>query len=47
MEEGTLVLFAIPDKEKEKNLFEIATPNLGGFIITHDFDGLFHCLYHI
>lgn len=34
-----LLLFAIPDMENERNLFEIAVPNLGSMIITHTLDG--------
>lgn len=36
-----LVLFAIPSKEQEKNLYEIAIPKLSSLIITHQWDGLF------
>lgn len=38
---GSLVLFAVPSEKQEKNLFEIAIPNLGSFIITHHWNGLF------
>ncbi|MCS5709989.1 cytochrome ubiquinol oxidase subunit I [Candidatus Berkiella aquae] len=38
---GSLVLFAIPDAKAEKNLYEIAIPNLSSLIITHHWDGLF------
>lgn len=38
---GALVLFGIPDAKQEKNLYEIAIPKLGSFVITHQWDGLF------
>lgn len=34
-----LVLFSIPDKEKQKNHYEISIPGLAAFINTHSFDG--------
>lgn len=34
-----LVLFAIPDSDKEQNKYEIKIPKLASFILTHDFDG--------
>ncbi|MDX3772577.1 cytochrome ubiquinol oxidase subunit I [Chromatiaceae bacterium AAb-1] len=34
-----LLLFAIPDKNAEKNHFEIAIPKLASLILTHDPDG--------
>ncbi len=40
-EGAPLVLFAIPDREKERNRYEVAIPNLGSFIITHEWDGQF------
>ena len=36
-----LVLFAWPDAAAEKNHLELAVPNLGSLIITHDPNGLF------
>jgi cytochrome d ubiquinol oxidase subunit I len=43
--EGTevapLVLFAIPDEESERNLFEISIPKGASLLITHTLDGLF------
>ncbi len=36
-----LVLFAIPDAKKEKNLYEISIPKLSSLIITHEWEGLF------
>lgn len=36
-----LVLFGIPNEKAERNDYEIAIPNLGSFIITHDWNGLF------
>jgi cytochrome d ubiquinol oxidase subunit I len=32
-------LFAIPDKEEQKNHFEVKIPKLASFILTHDWDG--------
>lgn len=37
--EVPLLLFAWPDMEQEKNLFEIGIPHLGSIILTHSFDG--------
>lgn len=34
-----LVLFAWPDTETESNLYEIAIPKLGSFVLTHDWNG--------
>jgi cytochrome bd ubiquinol oxidase subunit I len=34
-----ILLFAIPDQEKETNHFEIAIPKLGSLILTHSLDG--------
>jgi cytochrome bd ubiquinol oxidase subunit I len=34
-----LVLFAWPDKASERNLAEIAIPNLGSLILTHEWNG--------
>ena len=34
-----LILFAIPDPETESNKFEIAIPELGSLILTHEWDG--------
>ena len=34
-----LILFAMPDQDKEKNYLEIAIPKLGSLILTHDLDG--------
>jgi cytochrome d ubiquinol oxidase subunit I len=36
-----LVLFGIPNEKAERNDYEIGIPNLGSFIITHDWNGLF------
>ena len=36
-----LVLFAWPDSKTESNLAEIAIPNAGSLLITHDMQGLF------
>ncbi|MFL6603351.1 MAG: cytochrome ubiquinol oxidase subunit I [Steroidobacteraceae bacterium] len=36
-----LVLFAIPDQERERNHAEIAIPRLGSLILTHDPNGRF------
>ncbi len=33
------VLFAIPDKATQSNLYEIAIPKLASFYLTHDWDG--------
>ncbi len=41
---ASLVLFAWPDKAAERNLAEIAIPNLGSLIITHDWNGRFRGL---
>jgi cytochrome d ubiquinol oxidase subunit I len=38
---GALVLFAWPDETAELNRYEIAIPNLGSLILTHDLNGLF------
>jgi cytochrome d ubiquinol oxidase subunit I len=38
---GALVLFAWPDAKNERNLAEIAIPNLASLIITHELDGRF------
>lgn len=38
---AALVLFAWPDKQAERNRAEIAIPNLGSLIITHDWNGRF------
>ncbi len=34
-----LLLFAIPDQENQRNLYEIGIPNLASFILTHEWDG--------
>jgi len=34
-----LILFAIPDEEKEYNRFELAIPRLGSLILTHELNG--------
>ncbi|MEO1092997.1 MAG: cytochrome ubiquinol oxidase subunit I [Pseudomonadota bacterium] len=34
-----LVLFAWPDEEERRNLFEISIPHLASLILTHEFDG--------
>lgn len=34
-----LVLFALPDRKQEKNLFEIKIPKLSSLILTHSLDG--------
>lgn len=34
-----LLLFAIPDQENQRNLFEIGIPSLASFILTHEWDG--------
>ncbi|MDB5763117.1 MAG: cytochrome ubiquinol oxidase subunit [Herminiimonas sp.] len=39
-----LVLFAWPDTKAERNLAEIAIPNAGSLIVTHDPNGLFRGL---
>ena len=36
-----LVLFALPDRESERNVAEVSIPKLGSLIITHDLDGRF------
>ena len=36
-----LVLFALPDSVNERNRAEIAIPNLGSFIVTHEWSGTF------
>lgn len=38
---GALVLFAIPNVEKEPNDFEISIPNIASLILTHKIDGKF------
>lgn len=38
---ASLVLFAWPDEEAERNRMEIAIPKLGSLILTHEWDGLF------
>ncbi|WP_011583374.1 MULTISPECIES: cytochrome ubiquinol oxidase subunit I [Chelativorans] len=38
---AALVLFGIPDKEARKNHLEIAIPNLGSLILTHDWNGTY------
>ncbi|HET8790826.1 MAG TPA: cytochrome ubiquinol oxidase subunit I, partial [Modicisalibacter sp.] len=35
-----LLLFAIPDKQTQSNLFEIGIPKLGSLILTHEWDGV-------
>ena len=35
-----LLLFAIPDKESQKNHFEVAIPGLASYVLTHDWDGV-------
>jgi cytochrome bd ubiquinol oxidase subunit I len=39
-----LVLFAYPDEEQERNLYEIAVPYLGSLIVTRSLDGGFEGL---
>ncbi len=39
-----LVLFAIPDEAKSRNDYELGIPNLGSFIITHEWSGLYRGL---
>ena len=34
-----LLLFAIPDQENQRNLYEIGIPGLASFILTHEWDG--------
>jgi cytochrome d ubiquinol oxidase subunit I len=34
-----LILFGVPDPEREMNHFEIAIPKLGSMILTHEWDG--------
>ncbi|TVR84244.1 MAG: cytochrome ubiquinol oxidase subunit I [Rhodospirillales bacterium] len=34
-----LILFALPDREAERNRFEVGIPKLGSLILTHDLDG--------
>ena len=34
-----LILFAIPDPKTESNLYEVAIPDLGSLILTHEWDG--------
>ena len=34
-----LIMFAMPDQDKEKNYLEIGIPKLGSLILTHDLDG--------
>jgi cytochrome d ubiquinol oxidase subunit I len=36
---ASLVLFAVPDEENERNVAEIALPNLASLILTHDMEG--------
>jgi len=36
---AALVLFGLPDEERERNLAEIAVPRLGGLILKHDLNG--------
>lgn len=36
---ASLVLFAVPDTEKETNRYSIEIPKLSSFILTHDFNG--------
>lgn len=43
-EPGKLVLFGWPDEEGERNRFEVAIPNLGSLILTHDWNGLYRGL---
>ncbi len=38
---GDLVLFAWPDAQAERNLAEVAIPNAGSLVLTHDPQGLF------
>lgn len=38
---GELVLFAWPDEQNERNLYEIAIPGGASLILRHDMDGLF------
>jgi cytochrome d ubiquinol oxidase subunit I len=38
---AALVLFGIPDQERELNHLEIAIPHLGGLILKHEWDGRF------
>jgi cytochrome d ubiquinol oxidase subunit I len=38
-EPGSLVLFGIPDQKRQVNHMEIAVPNLGGLILTHEWGG--------
>jgi len=38
---GSLVLFGIPDEEARRNQLEIAIPNLGSLILTHDWNGTY------
>jgi cytochrome bd ubiquinol oxidase subunit I len=38
---AALVLFALPNKDAERNDFEIAIPGLASFVLTHDFKGTF------
>src|SRR6185436_14851685 len=35
-----LILFGWPDMEAEKTLFEIAIPQLGSLVLTHDWNGV-------
>ena len=37
--DAPLVLFAWPDTKTESNLYEIAIPDLGSLILTHEWDG--------
>lgn len=38
---GNLTLFGIPNEAAERNDYEVGIPNLGAFIITHDWNGLY------
>ena len=38
-EPGALVLFGIPDEASRSNRLELAVPNLGGLILTHEWGG--------
>ena len=41
---AALVLFAWPDEKQERNVAEIAIPNLGALILTHEWEGRFRGL---
>ncbi|MBT6510880.1 MAG: cytochrome ubiquinol oxidase subunit I, partial [Rhodospirillaceae bacterium] len=45
--EAPLVLFAWPDMELEKNLYEISVPYLGSLILTHTLDGTLPGLHDV